>query len=154
MSEGQNNPKTVIDNNKTKLWQVLGGFWSMYNSLKEVLGMHLIGISNKPSVLSQCSTLKEALVGHTLLTVLTSCLEQIVGHWSSISMPYLASKRPTLLWNDNILLYAIDERYYMLGGHFMEAVPLRVEMECFVDMACRSYFHFELFDFHVDTLTL
>ena len=41
----------------------------MYNSLKEVLGMHLSGISNKLVVLSQCSTLKEALAGHTLLAV-------------------------------------------------------------------------------------
>ena len=41
----------------------------MYNSLKEVLRMHFTGISNKPIVLSQCSALKEALVGHTLLVV-------------------------------------------------------------------------------------
>ena len=36
----------------------------------------------------------------------------------------------------------------MLGGHFMEIVPLGVQMECFVDMACRSYLHFELCDCH------
>ena len=42
----------------------------------------------------------------------------------------------------------------MLGGHFMEAFPLGGQMESFVDMACRSYLHFKLFDCHVDTLTL
>ena len=42
----------------------------------------------------------------------------------------------------------------MLGGHFMEAVPLGGQMDCFVGMACRNYFHLELFDCHVDTLTL
>ena len=59
----------------------------MYNSLKEVMGMHLTGIRNKPTVLREWYILKEALVGHTLLAVLTSCLEQIVGLWTSISMP-------------------------------------------------------------------
>ena len=58
--------------------------------------MHLTGISNKLAVSSQCSTLKEALTNHTLLAVLTSCLEHIVGLWSSISMPYLALEHPTL----------------------------------------------------------
>ena len=42
----------------------------------------------------------------------------------------------------------------MLGGHFMEASPLGGQMECFVEMACRIYWNLELFDFHVDTLTL
>ena len=42
----------------------------------------------------------------------------------------------------------------MLGGYLMEAFPLGGQIECFVDMACKSYLHFELFDFHVDTLTL
>ena len=41
----------------------------------------------------------------------------------------------------------------MLGDHFMEAIPLGGQMECFVDMSCRTYFHLELIDFHVDTLT-
>ena len=42
----------------------------------------------------------------------------------------------------------------MRGGHFMEKVPLGVQIDCFVDMARRSYLHLELIDFHVDTLTL
>ena len=42
----------------------------------------------------------------------------------------------------------------MLGGHFMEVVPLGGKMECFVDMDCRIFMHFELFDCYVDTLTL
>ena len=42
----------------------------------------------------------------------------------------------------------------MLGGHFMEAVPLGGQMECFLDMACIIYLHFELFDPRLDTLTL
>ena len=42
----------------------------------------------------------------------------------------------------------------MLGGHFMDEVPLGGQMECFVDMDCRIYLHLDLFDCHVDTLTL
>ena len=39
----------------------------------------------------------------------------------------------------------------MLGGHFMEAIPLVGQMDCFVDMDFIICLHLELFDCHENT---
>ena len=66
--------------------------------------------------------------------------------WSSISTPYLVLERPTLVWKDSTFLYVVDERYYMLGGHSIGAIPFGVFANSYTGcLACELKNSFGLF---------
>lgn len=102
----------------------------MYNSLKEVLGMHLTGISNKPIVLLQCSTkvnIHLSKIGTYNDTMGTTIIATTLISWRGhiISSGGYSPKRVVGLISSLLLVRALKlrskgETHYTVGHiHFL-----------------------------------